>query len=184
MRFFSNRWIEFIPLRRRLITTPTGADWNSLLNYWAITDPFPGYIPENYPGLPMINNKYNAMLQEAVSYLGNAYLWGGKTPPNFDCSGFVGYLYKKYELIPQDIISYTGTLYTYVQNYEVTKSEALPGDWCFWGMGTNNQHIAIYIGNGYILDSARKGVDYRLVTYHNTAATFNGYFHVPSNERG
>lgn len=182
-----NKWREPCSRKRRLVTTPTAAEWYALLNYWEITNPFPGYIPQEYPGIPMINNAYKLMLKEAQEYLGNAYAWGGKQPPNFDCSGYVGYLYKKYNLIPQDIISYTGTLFDYVSEYKVDEEDALPGDWVFWGIGdpptawASNAHVAIYIGNGYILDSASKGVDYRFVSYHGTVAKFMGYYHVPSN---
>lgn len=176
-------------LRRRLVTFPRVGDWNSLLNYWDQTTPYPGYDPNNpedYPGLPMINPTYSAMLAEAITYIGYPYTWGGKTPPYFDCSGFVGYLYKAYGLIPDDVVSYTGTLWAYVADYQVSEADALPGDWCIWGQGdpptadVSNAHIGIYIGNGYVLDSSGGGVNYRLVSVH-TSAVFMGYFHVPSN---
>lgn len=183
----ANKFRRALPLKRRLVTTPlTTGDWQSLLNYWSNTDPFPGYIPEDYPGLPMINSAYTAMLQEAISYLGYSYTWGGKYPPYFDCSGYVGYLYKTHGLIPDDIVSYTGTLWSYVAEYQVSEEDALPGDWCFWGQGdpltayAANAHVGIYIGNGYVLDCSGGGVAYRLVTYHNVN-NFMGYFHVPSN---
>lgn len=171
-------------LKRRLVSSAVGLNWNELLGYYGRTNPYPTwpYPPDEkpkYPGRSMLTDDYEAMLKEAQSYLGNAYLWGGKAPPNFDCSGFVGWLYKGHGLMPSSVISYTKTLRAYC--FRIDEDEALPGDLCFWGGDTpEQQHIAIYIGNGYILDSASKGVDYRLVTYHNTVAEFLGYYRVPN----
>ena len=179
------RWRDPCGRKRRLTSTPNEGNWVQLRNYWANTTPYPGYIPEDYPGLPMINSAYTAMLAEAITYLGLPYVWGGKAPPNFDCSGFVGYLYKAHGLIPEDVISYTGTLWTYVENNKVTKETALPGDWVLWNgsggtMYEGNAHIGIWIGNDYVLDCSSGGVQYRLYTWHSTAR-LNGWYHVPSN---
>lgn len=176
-----NRWRDPTSRHRRLTTTPTAANWNTLINYWADTNPYPGYDPTPYPGLPMGTPQLKTMLQEAQKYLGYSYKWGGKTPPYFDCSGYVGWCYKYAGIIPESVVSYTGTLHDYCT--QVPEEDALPGDLCFWN-GSNgttydsNAHVGIYIGNGYILDDSGKGVAYRLVTYHYQSR-FAGYFRVP-----
>lgn len=177
----TNKWRDCIGRGRRLTTHPTGVNWVTLVNYWGDTPDFPGYLPVPYPGEPMGTEKLQEMLEEAQKYLGYSYQWGGKTPPYFDCSGFVGWCYKVVGLIPWEVDSYTGTLHDYCT--EVSESEALPGDLCFWN-GSNgttwegNAHVGIYIGNGYILDDSSGGVDYRLVTWHYQDR-FAGYFRVP-----
>lgn len=177
-----NRWRDPTSRKRRLTSIPTATNWNTLINYWAETPDFPGYVPEDYPGEPMRTAQLQAMLQEAVKYLGYSYKWGGKTPPYFDCSGYVGWCYKFAGIIPESVQSFTGTLHDYCT--EVAEQDALPGDLVFWNGrdGTtwaNNAHVAIYIGNAMILDCAGPGVDYRPVNWHSTVAEFAGYFRVP-----
>ena len=170
--------------KRRLLTVPDDVNWNTLLNYYSKTIPFVGYEPSEYPGEPMPTEVFDRMMEEAITYLGYPYTWGGKTPPYFDCSGFVGYLYKKYKIIPESVVSYTGTLHDYCT--KLADGEQQPGDLCFWnGSGgttwEGNAHVGIYIGNGYIIDSSGGGVQYRLVTYHNRSR-FAGYFRPPNME--
>lgn len=177
----SNRWRDPCSRYRRLTTTPTGVNWVCMRNYWSDTDPYPGYLPGDYPGEPMQTPQLREMLDEALKYLGYSYQWGGKTPPYFDCSGYVGWCYKYAGIIPDEITSFTGTLFDYC--YQVDESDALPGDLCFWGGDTmsawdSGAHVGIYIGNGYILDDASSGVDYRLVTWHYPSK-FLGYYRVP-----
>ena len=145
------------------------------------SEPDPG---ESYPGEEMPTTALENMLEEAQKYVGYSYTWGGKTPPYFDCSGFVGYLYKKYDLFPDSVVSFTGTIYDYLKNYEVDSSDRRPGDVMLWGgtvTGTaqdSNAHVGFYIGNGYIMDCTGPGVGYRSVNYH-PQSRFLGYFRGP-----
>lgn len=174
--------------KRRLLTIPFSGQWRTMLDYWAKTYPAP-VVPgsptvTDYPGTTMPNATYEAMLAEAQSYIGYSYTWGGKTPPYFDCSGYVGYLYKKYGLMPDTVVSYTGTIYAYLKDYQVDESEARAGDIAIWGgssTGTadeGNAHVAIYIGNGYVLDASGNAVGYRTVAWHGYTR-FLGYFRCP-----
>ena len=177
-----------VPCKRRILTSPQYGEWNSLLDYWSRTNPYPpnpNYDPpKDYPGDPMPNEKYENMLEEAVTYIGYSYTWGGKSPPYFDCSGYVGYLYKKYNIMPESVVSYTGTIYDYVKDYQVTYEEAQAGDIIMWGgssTGTafeGNAHVGIWIGNDYILDCSGSGVAYRPYTYHPVSRLL-GWFRCP-----
>lgn len=180
-RKFNNRFNEGVGINRRLLTQSSRSDFNSLRNYYGGVTPFPGFTPQPYPTpLPMPDEVYEAMIEEAVTYLGEPYLWGGKTPPKFDCSGFVGYLYIKYGIIPDTVYPSTVALFAYLDGYQVPESEAQPGDLCCWrGINGAANHIAIYLGDGNILDSSRGGVDYRKVTTHRTNVVFMGYYRCP-----
>lgn len=176
-------------LKRRLISMPTQPQWESLLNYWAETYPFPLYTPEPMPGVstpgvgtPTYREEYRAVLAIAQQYLGYSYSWGGKTPPYFDCSGFVAYCYKAAGIIPESVVAYTGSLSSYC--VKVPDASRRPGDLVFWN-GSNgstdasNAHVGIYIGNDRIIDCAGSGVAYRPVTWHNTVLNFAGYYRPP-----
>lgn len=179
-----NKFRHPVNTKRRLITFPDETNWNTMLNYWAITIPFPDYDeehsnPDNYPGEPMPDTAYQKMLTFAQKFLGYPYLWGGKAPPAFDCSGFVGYVYKQCLLIPEEIISYTETLKAYCTKVDYPKYPIFPGDLVFWTMTEQYQaHVGIYIGNGYVLDCSGSGVDYRLISSHRHS-NFDGYYRVP-----
>ena len=40
--------------------------------------------------------KYELLVNEALKYVGTPYQFGGSAPGGFDCSGFVGFVFKKY----------------------------------------------------------------------------------------
>lgn len=196
-------------LKRRLWTSPTGEDWCSLLYYY-MPNPdmdFVGYVPESYPGgyppytraqylaslssmnplppLPMYLDEYQALMDEATKYLGQAYLWGGRTPPNFDCSGFVGWCLKETGLLDKSVISYTGTLWRACDRV----TNPYYGDLVFWyGKGGTpdavDAHVELFIGwedetKGLYqtIGSAGGGVQYRL---RSTQPYFYGFYRVPA----
>lgn len=170
--------------RRRLFTAPGPSDAAFLLDYYGGTAPYPGFDDDpdapdmQYPGQPMPDTMYQTMLTEAQKYLGQPYLWGGKTPPRFDCSGFVGWCYKYAGILPQSVTSYTAAIRDYC--YKVPADQARPGDLCYWtGNGEQSDHIAIYIGNDQILDCSGAGVAYHPRSWHDTVLTFDGYYRVP-----
>lgn len=86
-----------------------------------------------------------AVVDEALKYVGNKYVWGGSSLTNgTDCSGFTKLIYAKFGY---DLPRYSGD-----QRYigrGVKLSEAQPGDIvCYPG------HVAIYMGNERIVHAS------------------------------
>ena len=96
----------------------------------------------------------SAVVQYALNFVGNPYVWGGKDPnTGADCSGFTSYVYAHFGIsIPS---------YSYSQRsvgQEVSYANARAGDLiCYSG------HVAIYMGNGQIVHA--KGTAYGIVAY-------------------
>jgi cell wall-associated NlpC family hydrolase len=100
------------------------------------------------------------VVQYAKQFLGIMYQWGGNTPSGFDCSGFTKYVLKKFGInLPR--VSFQQANY----GRRVPLSAALPGDLIAWDNSSRNNgadHIALYLGNGRIMEFPRSGVRSRI----------------------
>lgn len=89
------------------------------------------------------------------------YVWGGKTPAGFDCSGFVSYVFQHTAGI-SSLPSYTVAMESYVNKESV--SAAQPGDLLFWGTPGATYHVGIYLGNNQYASAPTFGQNVKVQT--------------------
>lgn len=89
----------------------------------------------------------------AYKYLGVPYVYGGKTPSGFDCSGFTAYVFR--EAYGIEIGGWTGSQQYVGSQISVSQSQA--GDLLFWGPKGSPYHVAISLGNGQYIHAPDEG---------------------------
>lgn len=102
-----------------------------------------------------------AVIQAAESALGTPYTWGGNSLQNgVDCSGLVQQAFAKAGIsLPR--VSYQQANY----GQRVGYAGLQPGDLVAWNNSSRNNgadHIAIYLGNGKIIEAPRPGLSVRI----------------------
>ncbi len=132
--------------------------------------------------LPRLDGWQRQILSVAFSKIGMPYVWGGTSdatetpigvtaPGGYDCSGFVWRVYKL-QSYPNEgnLASTLQGRTTYAMSVEVPRSERIPfkklqpADVLFFGAhGTHSKgsqvyHAAIYVGNGWFVQSSDEGV--------------------------
>ena len=96
------------------------------------------------------SNTGMSLVQYALQFVGNRYVWGGTSLTNgVDCSGFTMQVYAHYGVsLPHHAASQPG------YGTRVSSSEAKPGDLFFYSNGGGINHVAIYIGNGQVVHAS------------------------------
>jgi cell wall-associated NlpC family hydrolase len=157
-----------ITTARQLATSAASEQQASLVALSAGNDPsVPGYLAaQSAGGAAVLADKTSTALPPAISAaiwaaaleIGVPYVWGGETPlpdrsAGFDCSGLVQWAYGKAGIaLPR----------TAQDQYDavtpVPASAVQPGDLVFWNDGTTSvQHVAIYVGQGLVLEAPSTG---------------------------
>jgi cell wall-associated NlpC family hydrolase len=109
-----------------------------------------------------------AVVAEAKKYLGLPYVWGGTSiSKGVDCSGLVQSVYRSlgYDLprLSADQARSGRPI--------ASMADARPGDLIAWNNSSRNNgadHIAIYVGNGKMIEAPRTGLNVRLVDVPST----------------
>lgn len=115
--------------------------------------------PTASPTPPSTNDPLQSALNWGQQQIGKGYIWGsagGRSDlsgqaPGYDCSGFVSQFYHQMGLaVPaQTAAAYSATSH-------LDQADAKPGDIVEFNMNSNDpheQHIAVYLGNGKIMQS-------------------------------
>lgn len=90
----------------------------------------------------------NELVAYATNLIGTPYVWGGNTPAQgLDCSGLLYYIQKK---AGSDVRDMTASGYSEVGK-KIEIGQKKPGDFLFFGRPVT--HCAIYVGNGYMIES-------------------------------
>jgi cell wall-associated NlpC family hydrolase len=122
--------------------------------------------------LPALTSWQRTLLTTAIHYVGYPYVWGGTTPATgFDCSGFV---WRVVKLTPYagegSLASVLRGRTTYQMSGEVPRGTLLPAtalqpaDVMFFGAHgrasrpSEVDHSALYLGNGWFVQSSGEGV--------------------------
>ncbi len=101
-------------------------------------------------------SKKASAIRYALGQLGDPYVYGAAGPGSFDCSGLTQAAYR-YAGVSIPRVSRD----QYRQLPKVSRSSAQPGDLLFWGTDPGSwssvYHVAIYLGDGMMLDAPRTG---------------------------
>lgn len=100
------------------------------------------------------------VIDYAMGLVGTPYVWGGSSRSGVDCSGLIQLAYSQFGVdLPR--ISYQQAQY----GPQTTMDKAKPGDLVAWDNSSRNSgadHIAIYLGNGQILEVPHPGAQVRI----------------------
>jgi len=110
--------------------------------------------------LPEGSELFKSIMNEALKYEGNPYVWGGKSPgQGFDCSGLTYWAYKAAGVtIPMSAAT------QYDATTPVSSEDAQPGDLIFfkgtYGGPDHISHVGIFIDENMMYDSENAGIGY------------------------
>lgn len=97
----------------------------------------------SYKAPKVSSDAVQTAINAGYPHLGTPYVWAGKGPGGFDCSGFVSWAYGQAGVsLPSSTagMQSVGT--------KVSYSNIKPGDLVFFNTYKTNGHVGIYVGNG------------------------------------
>ncbi|RBP59335.1 NlpC/P60 family protein [Alkalibaculum bacchi] len=131
------------------------------------------YVILGSTDIPMGNEIFQSVMEEALKYEGNPYVWGGDTASvGFDCSGLTQWVYRTAGIsLPRTAKQQWGA------TVEVSLKDAQPGDLIFfkgtYGGPHHISHVGIYIDETRMYDSNNGGIGYHYWTSNYWASHFD-----------
>lgn len=110
-----------------------------------------------------INPRAAGLINNAKSWLGVPYVYGGTSRAGVDCSGFTQAVYQSMGInIGRDTSAQlqSGKMVGQDGNWQATVAALKPGDLIFYGQpGASgpNAHVVMYIGNGQVMQAPHSG---------------------------
>jgi len=105
-----------------------------------------------------------AALSFARSQIGDPYVWGAAGPSSWDCSGLTMGAWRAGGIsLPHYSVA------QYSQSTPISRSQLRVGDLVFWGSSSSPSsiyHVALYAGNGMIVQAPRTGRDVEEVSMY------------------
>ncbi|HEY3003715.1 MAG TPA: C40 family peptidase [Kribbellaceae bacterium] len=97
----------------------------------------------------------------ARAQLGEPYVWGADGPDSWDCSGLTMGAWERGGV---DLPHYSAAQYEQIEH--ISADDLRPGDLIFWADDPDDPatifHVALYIGDGYMIHAPRPGASVRI----------------------
>jgi cell wall-associated NlpC family hydrolase len=100
-------------------------------------------------GNPAPGGTWEAAASIALRYLGVPYVFGGQTPAGFDCSGLVVHVFRQ---LGVELPHQSTRIRDSARTVRIARADARAGD-IIWTPG----HVAIYLGNGQLVEAVSPG---------------------------
>lgn len=110
----------------------------------------------------LANSARAHIVSAALSKVGQPYVWGAAGPDQFDCSGLVQWAFGQAGvLMPRTAAE------QFLTGVHIQLAQAQPGDLLFWTYDPNDptfvDHVAIYLGNGMMVEAPHTGLNVQVV---------------------
>ena len=105
-----------------------------------------------------------AIIEDALTYLGDPYVLDGSTHAGIDCSGLVMVAYAQVGIRLGHLVSDQDAVAT-----PITEAQALPGDVVIFN---SDEHIGIYLGGGLLIQAPEPGTPVNIVPVWTVAHHF------------